>query len=68
MPNRYSPEKIKRWRLGQGKTRVWLAEQCAVSPRTIEAWEQGARNPSGPALLLLERLMSSMKTDDSENA
>lgn len=57
-----------RWRQGLGKTRAWLAEQCAVSPRTDEAWEQGSRNPSGSALLLLERLMSDIARESHDES
>lgn len=49
---------IKNWRAALGENRAWLAEKCGVSSRTVEAWEQGIRTPSGPALLLLERLVS----------
>jgi DNA-binding transcriptional regulator YiaG len=33
-----------------------FGEACGVSPRTVEDWEQGRRNPSGAALKLLEML------------
>jgi DNA-binding transcriptional regulator YiaG len=40
------------------QSRAWVGEQCGVSARTVEAWEQGVRQPSGSALLLLERLFA----------
>jgi DNA-binding transcriptional regulator YiaG len=49
---------IQDWRQGIGKPRKWLAEQLDVSPKTIESWEYETRTPGGPALLLLEQLMS----------
>lgn len=52
---------IKAWRQKMSQSRLWLAEACAVSERTVEAWEQELRNPSGPALLLLKSLMKEYK-------
>lgn len=46
------------WRTGLGRSRRWLAGQLGVSPKTIESWEYGARNPSGPALLLIDQLVT----------
>ena len=46
------------WRQGLGQPRRWLAEQLGVSAKAIESWEYGTRNPGGPALLLLEQLMT----------
>ena len=46
------------WRQGIGKPRRWLAEQLGVSAKTIESWEYETRTPGGPALRLLELLMS----------
>jgi DNA-binding transcriptional regulator YiaG len=34
----------------------------------VEAWEQEVRNPSGPALLLLDGLMASEKKTTSESS
>lgn len=56
---------IKAWRQNLSRSRAWLAEACAVSERTVEAWEQGLRNPSGPALLLLKTLMK--EHENTEN-
>jgi putative transcriptional regulator len=49
---------IKAWREGIGQPRRWLAEKLGVSAKTVESWEYGVRNPSGPALRLLELLMT----------
>lgn len=49
--------KIKAWREGIGQPRRWLAEKLGVSAKTVESWEYGVRNPSGPALRLIEQLM-----------
>jgi DNA-binding transcriptional regulator YiaG len=56
---------IMDWRQGLGKPRRWLAERLDVSPKTIESWEYETRNPGGPALLLLEQLMSSPLPEES---
>ena len=49
---------IKAWREGIGQQRRWLAEKLGASAKTVESWEYGVRNPSGPALRLLELLMT----------
>ena len=54
------------WRQGIGQTRKWLAEQLGVSSKTVESWEYETRNPSGPAILLLEQLMKQYHPDDSD--
>ena len=64
-------DEIRRWRESLGQSRTWLAERCGVSARTVEAWEQGSRTPSGSALLLLEQLVArekpaKPKKDDGE--
>lgn len=46
------------WRTEIGKPRRWLAERLGVSPKTVESWEYGTRNPGGPALRLLRQLMA----------
>lgn len=56
-PFRLSGAEIMAWRTSIGKPRKWLAERLGVSPKTVESWEYGTRNTSGPALLLLEQLM-----------
>lgn len=49
---------IKAWREGIGRPRRWLADQLGVSAKTVESWEYGVRNPSGPAPRLIEQLMN----------
>jgi len=49
---------IRKWRERLGQSRAWVGEQCGVSARAVEAWEQGVRQPGGSALLLLERLVA----------
>ena len=49
---------IKAWREGIDQPRRWLADQLGVSVKTVESWEYGVRNPSGPALRLIEQLMN----------
>jgi len=55
--SRISGPEIMAWRKAMGRPRRWLAERLGVSPKTIESWEYETRNPSGPALRLLELLM-----------
>ena len=37
-----------------------------VSGRTIEGWEQGRRNPSKSALLLIKKIMEDVKNADDK--
>ena len=52
-----SGNEIRYWRERTGQSRAWLAKQCGVSALTVEAWEQGLRQPGGSASLLLKQLM-----------
>lgn len=56
------------WRQEIGQPRKWLAERLGVSAKTVESWEYETRNPGGPAMLLLEQLMSdpSLKKRDDQ--
>jgi|GEM_PF-1070827 len=58
---------IMDWRQGIGKPRRWLAEQLGVSAKTIESWEYETRTPGGPALRLLELLMSNPPAEAQED-
>jgi DNA-binding transcriptional regulator YiaG len=64
-PLKRSGSEIMAWRTGLGRSRRWLADQLGVSPKTVESWEYEARNPSGPALLLIEQLIASNHTASS---
>ena len=44
---------IKTARQSSGLSRAQLAEMVGVKPRTVEHWEQGRRNPSKAAIILL---------------
>ncbi len=55
---------IKAWREGIDQPRKWLADQLGVSAKTVESWEYGVRNPRGPAMLLLQQLMSQHRPKD----
>lgn len=63
-PKKFGDE-IMIWRQGQGRSRKWLAEKVGVSQKTVESWEYGTRNPSGPAVLLLETLINQEDQSDS---
>ena len=49
--------KIEGLRYALGLSRAELGQAIGISPRTIEAWEQGWRSPSKPALILMQRLI-----------
>ncbi len=54
-PMDYAPA-IKQLRSAKGLSVADLANECGVSPRTIEGWEQG-RMPSVPALKILGKII-----------
>lgn len=37
-----------------GMTQEWFAEMLCISVKTLRNWEQGRRDPSGPAMRLLQ--------------
>ncbi len=47
------PDDIRLIRLNLDVSQMGLAQLLGVSVRTLQAWEQGKRNPSGAALALL---------------
>jgi len=51
-----SPAEIQSTRARLGWTQKKMGLCLAVSTRTIQLWEAGQRNPSGPASKLLEML------------
>jgi len=42
-----------------------FAEELGISPRTLQDWEQGRRQPSGPAMTLLECRLKELNPDHS---
>ena len=52
----FSPAAIKRLRLRHKISQGVLAEHLGVGKSTVQQWEQGAKNPSGPSLRLLNIL------------
>jgi len=42
-----------------------FAEKLGISPRTLQDWEQGRRQPSGPAMTLLECRLKELNPDHS---
>ena len=48
-------------------SRAQLADLLGVSARTVEAWEQGLRNPSKSALLLLKKIMAEQREIENDN-
>lgn len=49
----HTPDDIRRARAQLELSQSGFASALHVSPRTLEAWEQGRRRPSGAALALL---------------
>ena len=49
-------EEIKKLRLDKKMSRKQFGEMLGVEARTVEAWEQGLRNPSLSVLILLKRI------------
>ena len=60
-PTRYvdpaQPEEAREARLKSGLDRVHFAEALGVSRKTVEAWENGARNPDGLATKVIRRIL-----------
>lgn len=50
----YQPTDIKAIRLKLGKSQSEFALMIGVSVSTLQNWEQGRRNPGGPARALLK--------------
>ena len=51
-------EELKNFRTKKGWTRKQLADKLAVSVKTIQAWEQGFKNPRPSMLALLDNLFA----------
>lgn len=50
----YSASEVKRIRKMTGTSQAVFAKCFGVSKKTVEAWEEGVNNPSGPACRILE--------------
>lgn len=46
-------ERIRKFRLDLNMAPVHLADRCGVSKKTVEAWENGTREPKIADLILL---------------
>ena len=53
---RYAADDIRRIRKKAGLTQELLAAFMGVSHKTVEAWERGVNQPTGPACRLLSML------------
>jgi putative transcriptional regulator len=51
------PEEVRKARAAAGMSQPAFAEALGLSPKTIQAWEQGVRRPDGLASKLI-RLMT----------
>lgn len=51
---RVEPNQVAQARSRTGLTQLEFAEALRISPRTLQEWEQGRREPSGPAKALIE--------------
>ncbi len=52
----FSPERIRKIRSQLNVSQVALATFINVSPSAVRKWEQGDKNPSGPAKRILDLL------------
>ena len=59
----YDNKEIRDIRMKAGMTQKTFASYMGVSIKTVEAWECGRTNPTGPAFRLLYILKSSDKMD-----
>ena len=50
------PQEIKAIRKQTGLNAEKFGALVGVSKKTVESWEQGVRNPSGPAKKILESM------------
>jgi putative transcriptional regulator len=51
-----SPIEVKNLRINLGMTQALFADVLGVTKKAVEAWEAGAKNPSGPVLRMFEIL------------
>jgi putative transcriptional regulator len=51
---RFAPVDVKAIREGIGKSQTEFAQMIGVSVATLQNWEQGRRQPEGPARALLK--------------
>lgn len=61
MPNMLTPEQIKAARKMLGITQRELAERIGVKLNTVGGWECGAGKCSGPAAILIRKLVEEAK-------
>ena len=52
----YDMPDIKSIRAKTGLSQQQFADKLNISPRTLQNWEQGARNPTGAAITLMRLL------------
>lgn len=57
---------IKKWLHENGRDREWLAQYCRVSKATVDGWLSVGRPIPGPALKLIEGLISSALPSSGE--
>lgn len=53
---------VRALRKKMGLNTVEFGKRVGVSGRTVEDWEQGRRNPSGPALKMMESILKTAKS------
>ena len=52
----YERPDVKAIRAKTGLSQTQFASKLNISPRTLQNWEQGTRNPTGPAITLMRIL------------
>ena len=60
------PRQIRAIRAWLGLSQQELADQLRVTQNTVARWETGNRNPSGPALVVLEQLWDRVQHEMTE--
>ena len=55
-PERYDPEKVKETRKQLGASQAIFAQFLGVSTKSVAAWEQGSKTPSGIACRFMDEI------------
>ena len=61
-------EQLVRYRRLQGWTQKKMAKRLSVDPGTLARWERGERQPAGPFLQRVEKIVAEQKTEPPQPA
>src|SRR5262245_63416230 len=62
--SRWSPKAIKALRRRYDETQAVFCQRLGVTPDALQFWEQNRGCPSGPAEMLLDRLLEEVESGD----